>query len=443
MSDNKDHITHYTQADIDRYLQGRLTPAEMHALEKAALLDPFLADAIEGYREADPALAAQHLADIRQQLSAAPARIRPIPQHSPARWWRAAAVILLVAGGATAGWLIWNKDVHTKELAQANMPQSAPAPADTVHDNRVPQPTVTTSATEHTHKEDMAVHRPAAAIPSAKTGRISNGKNIPVMNSANPKTLSAGLTDLMGKRDMMQKEIDATREALMQKQQAFNAGAAQEATAMKMAPAPASARPIKLAEFAGVVKDSKDSPVSGALVTLANTKKGQVTDNTGTFRFLAPDTLHQMDVAALGFARTQLIISPGKPAEIKLVPNNETLNEVVVTGNNNAKAKTLLSRETQKMQQDSVIPNGGWERFTAQLRKKITDAHMMQADDIHGNIEAMITLNAKGKAVSCSIIKTFNRSLDAMIISSVKQASGWSSGKQQIADTAITINIRL
>lgn len=442
MSDNKDHITHYTQADIDRYLQGRLTPAQMHALEKAALRDPFLADAIEGYREADPALAAQHLTDIRQQLSAAPARIRPIPQHSPARWWRAAAAILLIAGGATAGWLIWNKDVHTKELAQANTPQSAPAPADTAHNDRVPQQTVTTPATEQTHKEDMAAHRPAAAIPSAKTGRISNGKNIPVMDSANPKTLSAGLTDLMGKRDMMQKEIDATREALMQKQQAFNAGAAQEATAMKMAPAPApaSAWPIKLAEFAGVVKDSKDSPVSGASVTLANTKKGQVTDNTGTFRFLAPDTSQQIAVAALGFTRTQLTIKPEKPAEIKLVPDNQALSEVVVTGSNSAKAKTVLSRD---LQQDSIIPSGGWERFAAQLRKKITDAHMMQADDIHGTIEAMITLNAKGKAVNCSIIKTFNRSLDAMVISSVKQVSAWSSSKQRLADTAITINIRL
>lgn len=442
MNDNKDHITHYTQADIDRYLQGRLTPAQMHALEKAALRDPFLADAIEGYREADPALAAQHLADIGQQLSAAPARIRPIPQHSPVRWWRAAAVILLVAGGATAGWLIWNKDIHTKELAQANTPQSAPAPADTVHDNRVPQPTATTPATEQTHKEDMGAHRPAAATPPAKTGRISNGKDIPVTDSANPKTLSAGLTDLMGKRDMMQKEIDATREALMQKQQAFNAGAAQEATAMKMAPAPApaSARPIKLAEFAGVIKDSKDSPVSGASVTLANTQKGQVTDNTGAFRFLAPDTLQQIAVAALGFARIQRIIKPDKPAEIKLVPDNQALSEVVVTGSNSAKTKTVLSRD---LQQDSIIPSGGWERFTAQLRKKITDAHMMQADDIHGTIEAMITLNAKGKTVNCSIIKTFNRSLDAMVISSVKQVSAWSSSKQRLANTTLTINIRL
>jgi hypothetical protein len=437
MNGNKDHITHYTQADIDRYLQGRLTPAEMHALEKAALQDPFLADAIEGYREADPALAAQHLTDIRQQLSAAPARIRPLPQHYPARWWRAAAAIILIAGGAAAGWLIWNNDVHTKELAQTTTPQSAPV--DTANNNRATRETAAIPDTVQKHKEDAAAHdRPTAMLP-AKAGRTSNKNDIPAMDSINPKTLIAGVTYLKGTKDLVKKESDATREALMSEQLAFNANAAREASAMKTTPAP----PIRLAEFAGVVKDNKDSPVSGAAVILENTKKGQVTDNTGAFRLLAPDTLHQMDVAALGFARTRLIISPGKPAEIRLVPDNEALNEVVVTGSNNAKAKTLLSRETQKMQQDSIIPNGGWERFTAQLRKKITDAHMMQADDIHGNIEAMITLNAKGKAVNCSIIKTFNRSLDTMVINSIKQVTAWSSGKQQLAGTTITINIRL
>lgn len=34
--------------DIEKYASGKLTPAEMHALEKEALDDPFLADALEG-----------------------------------------------------------------------------------------------------------------------------------------------------------------------------------------------------------------------------------------------------------------------------------------------------------------------------------------------------------------------------------------------------------
>ncbi|MCU0367808.1 MAG: hypothetical protein MUF39_03135, partial [Cyclobacteriaceae bacterium] len=34
--------------DIEKYKRGEMTPAEEHALEKKALSDPFLADALEG-----------------------------------------------------------------------------------------------------------------------------------------------------------------------------------------------------------------------------------------------------------------------------------------------------------------------------------------------------------------------------------------------------------
>jgi hypothetical protein len=34
--------------DIRRYINGEMSPEEQHALEKKALRDPFLADALEG-----------------------------------------------------------------------------------------------------------------------------------------------------------------------------------------------------------------------------------------------------------------------------------------------------------------------------------------------------------------------------------------------------------
>ena len=37
--------------DIEKYLQGELTSAEMHALEKEALSDPFLAEALDGVEQ--------------------------------------------------------------------------------------------------------------------------------------------------------------------------------------------------------------------------------------------------------------------------------------------------------------------------------------------------------------------------------------------------------
>ena len=52
MNDKEKYNGSYDVAMIEKYLQGQLTAAEMHTLEKAALEDPFLADAIEGIRDA-------------------------------------------------------------------------------------------------------------------------------------------------------------------------------------------------------------------------------------------------------------------------------------------------------------------------------------------------------------------------------------------------------
>jgi hypothetical protein len=44
------HKENYTAQDIERYYSGQMPAEEMHALEKAALEDPFLADALDGYK---------------------------------------------------------------------------------------------------------------------------------------------------------------------------------------------------------------------------------------------------------------------------------------------------------------------------------------------------------------------------------------------------------
>lgn len=49
--------------DIERYLSGEMTPTEMHALEREALDDPFLAEALEGL-QAEPSDAM--LLDLRR-----------------------------------------------------------------------------------------------------------------------------------------------------------------------------------------------------------------------------------------------------------------------------------------------------------------------------------------------------------------------------------------
>ena len=56
------------EKDIQRYLRGEMSAAEQHALEKAALSDPFLAEALEGLSNLTEAELAEDLETISGEL---------------------------------------------------------------------------------------------------------------------------------------------------------------------------------------------------------------------------------------------------------------------------------------------------------------------------------------------------------------------------------------
>lgn len=94
----------YSASDIERYHNGQLSSAEMHVIEKAAMDDPFLADALEGYAfTKTPATDKQKL---QQRLTERIAEKKDKKIFSIGNnWLKIAALFILIAGGA---WLVFN-----------------------------------------------------------------------------------------------------------------------------------------------------------------------------------------------------------------------------------------------------------------------------------------------------------------------------------------------
>src|SRR5437764_112698 len=70
MNEDKNHIN-YSAMDIEKYHRGELSPAAMHAMEMAALDDPFLADAMEGYMVASGknSMTKDNIPELKQRLA--------------------------------------------------------------------------------------------------------------------------------------------------------------------------------------------------------------------------------------------------------------------------------------------------------------------------------------------------------------------------------------
>ena len=131
MSGNDKNIPMYSSSDIERYLNGELSAPEMHALERAALDDPFLADALDGIKShrhlperppfhEDVVQLQQRLQD-RVAAGARPASVRPLFMRY------AAAMILLVGLGLTAYYIFLDRGASKVSALQHHEPDTTPA----------------------------------------------------------------------------------------------------------------------------------------------------------------------------------------------------------------------------------------------------------------------------------------------------------------------------
>ena len=111
------NIINYTAADIEKYWKGTLSAAEMHAMEKAAMDDPFLADALEGYKNINVADAG--IDSLKEKLDKRVAAVVPILNLKRKRftWVRVAAAIIIIVGiGLLVQKLVFN-DRNKSSLA--------------------------------------------------------------------------------------------------------------------------------------------------------------------------------------------------------------------------------------------------------------------------------------------------------------------------------------
>ncbi|MDR0792337.1 MAG: hypothetical protein LBE82_03445, partial [Chitinophagaceae bacterium] len=143
---------YYTQADIERYLNGSMPAWEMHEMERAALANAMLADAMEGYYEANKEETQKHLTEINNSLLhvAEKAKIVTMPS-AKTKWWRGLAVAATIAGLMLTSWfLLFHKKEQSQNTAQNITTEK---PADTLKKQETEKPPTTLD----TAKKDIQI----------------------------------------------------------------------------------------------------------------------------------------------------------------------------------------------------------------------------------------------------------------------------------------------
>ncbi|MFM7854073.1 MAG: carboxypeptidase-like regulatory domain-containing protein, partial [Flammeovirgaceae bacterium] len=272
--------------DIEKYKKGELTAAEMHALEKQALSDPFLADALEGLEH----ISSQEFAgDVAQLKSAMRVEKKTTTWIWPLRI--AAGVILAVLG---VWWFVSQMSQNQTEGELALQKSEEIKPAGDQPSSR--DTVIATPAPKQ--NQQLALSKPKEVESKTQPLPTETTKNLHDLAVAEKPTTDADRTTT----EVEVKQIDPVaahaevkeeREALPSKDDykivVKEAMEKKKAAAPAMGPALA-LRSTSISETISgkVVSAESGQPLPGVNVVIIGTKIGAVTDANGNYQLQSP-----------------------------------------------------------------------------------------------------------------------------------------------------------
>ena len=466
MNEEKRNIN-YSAEDIRNYLDGKLTGTEMQAMEKAALEDPFLADAIEGFEESRKQSVSfeSGVADLQKRLSD---RIRKKERKTvmPLLFaqWKVAASILFVLGTAWFTITLINKKSVPAKIATTTAMDSG-AKKITSQPPAIPQPDIPhkDSSISPLAKSEPAINRSGTdekasgkkTLPERKSDdenlAVSREREIP--SAAVEKPVAAKAKTLSRKySDTAEKEISSDSMVFQRKQLA--AAPELKETISGRAAGLETGRDKNLSEtyVQGIVTNEKGDPVSGASVSLAKSKNGTTTDSNGYFKLYLKnqDSLRKLVFNSVGYQSFSTAVKADSTFtnRIHLQTSELSLNEVVVVGyaseesgnlrayneSGNRKKKSEIVPDSVKNK--NVQPVNGWEAFNNNVYK---NKKIGTADSLLKGMEIVsFTVDEKGQLSSFKIQKSISLAHDATVINLIKE-TGWKirRGKKQKCTIAV------
>jgi TonB family protein len=500
VNDHKEHIIHYSAADIQRYVQGKLSAREMHAMEKAALDDPFLADAIEGMQQAladhDETLVTGQLQQLQQQFQTRTAGTGKVVAFKPFRYWQAvaAAVVMIITGVWIYSLLNNARENSENVIAKTEdiqpQQQQAPAPAATDSQEMVVSADSTTAqgkaanattSQPDTHRNNLNTDAKKAQnnVLNKNSGKYYNDRSdavppVSIEDPASPLTADNSTTFLRQKRDATKHGINnqespkpnakdvavekkevasapatAVPESLMKARKADDAKMQDRERETELITIAKSDSPKKSYGFktntsnnlSGVIKgqvtDLNNNPVANAYVQITKNNNNIITDKTGFFKIPITDSVVDVAVNVTGYGTQNFRLQNNAAMnQLQLQPANAALNNPVANDIKGKKVALSRSNYPSTMVHDAE-PVNGWAAFDEYLEKnKSTIAGQPNT----GHVVVSFQVNKKGTLSDFKVEQSLSKAYDDEAIRLISQGPSWKLLKGRKA--RITVMVR-
>jgi len=424
--DNKNII--YTARDIEQYLAGNLSPAEMHTMEKAALDDPFLAEAMEGYEGIKDKEWNNQLVALREQIQAKGAVAKVIPLHKTKNDWRKIAAAVIILGGGSIFTFLLTRD-KPAETNNPHIAQTITAVKDSLIQPATEVPgsvTQSLNPSASSAKEEMLVKNEVAVQP--KMTSQTDNKSV---SEPDKKQLTQNEAASVSAVD---DKVIATVPSVTNNSPAANRDAVHAEESMT-ANNKAAAKSINDAEVLsrqrsqGMVTVKKDqalnnfftaqivgadnSPLPFTNISIKKENFGTYADIKGMVRLVSTDSILNVEVKSVGYLPKTIILRSGQPqSRIVLQEDEEAMkgNTVVINkGTNSAKSRraTLVTDSAV-----NVEPKDGWENYSTYVANNLDIPEEMLNRDLRSEVELTFDVKANGTISNIRVNKSAGAEYD-------------------------------
>lgn len=424
--------------DIERYRDGSLSKAGRHALEKKALSDPFLADALEDADSVSPEEFSADLRMLSKKIQPRQAKTRFTPLRI------AASVLFLIGAG-----LLFYYLMPAESLTLANERSARPSvgPDSAIAFRKDSDSGLLTLATPDETAREV---KPSANLPTQldlakadQTKLDDAGKStagISTQTTPDDITIAPAEED---KSEVTAAEIlNDKKEVVTELQPLSAAGTRDETKKESLAQRRTKsedARANQIQTIAGKVISGEDgAPLPGVTVTVVGTTQGTVTGEKGDYSLVVKAEKVQLVFSFIGMHPVEVIVSDKSKLDIEMSEDVSQLSEVVVTGR---------AFDTRNELRDPIIkmaaPIGGIRAYNKYLEDNLH--YPVQALDmkIKGRVTVQFTVTTNGNLTEFNVVKGLGYGCDDEVIRLVKEGPKWAPTTQDDVPVESEVKVRM
>lgn len=364
-----------------RYIKGYRKGKEAHLLEKEAMRDPFLADALEGFDE----VGGRHPARIE--------RLRKEVKRKSARKTHYLRVCAVAAGivfliGVGGYFLMWQVGrppemrIEYEDLESRTLPPPPPS---------VPVAAESREAIAQNRQQETNVESVIAFIEDSDNTSVPPPPLVPL----------PVIADVVVESDASAKDIQAI-------------------------PPPKEARAAMADRIRvrGKIVDQGGEPIIGASVQADSSKSGTITNIDGYFELQAGNN-EKIRVNYVGYEAVSLPADTGKNMLIAMHENSSALDEVVVTGYGSHKQDAL---KTPK----EPVPVMGKKAFNNYLKENLRRPDDDDCRDVKGKVTLQFYVNPEGRPYNITVSKGLCETADREAVRLISEGPEWVSGEKEV-----------